>query len=33
MAEAQLNPYIEYINVGSGEDTGDGDPVRSVYQM
>lgn len=31
MAEAQLNPYIEYINVGSGEDTGDGDPVREAF--
>ena len=31
MAEAQLNPNIEYINVGSGEDTGDGDPVREAF--
>ena len=31
MAEAQLNPFIEYINVGSGEDTGDGDPVREAF--
>ena len=31
MAEAPLNPYIEYINVGSGEDTGDGDPVREAF--
>lgn len=31
MAEAQLNPNIEYINVGTGEDTGDGDPVREAF--
>ena len=31
MAEAPLNPFIEYINVGSGEDTGDGDPVREAF--